>query len=264
MPRWRSLPDEAGAGVVGVQPRYLRSGGTWTRSLLGEAFGLEGRVRDKDKTISAEEWPSDWTPPGAVVQKGVESAELVREPLGRTWARFFPRVPIGEAESYDYPEPPGGESFWRQYGEPVSDFVDAALALRRLSEAIASWDRSTNASISPFLDEHSDGLLSPVSPILRVREGRLQLSWRSASLLGALAMMYAWDVAEGREYRHCANASCGKSFTPEKRSQLYCEPNCANTAQKRRQRQRLKTQQATNRKHAVRSRGHGLRAKGAK
>jgi hypothetical protein len=142
--------------------------------------------------------------------------------------------------------------------------VQAALALRRLSESIATWDRSTKAPPPLFLDELGDALLSPVSPILRVQGTKLQLSWRSASLLGALAMMYAWDVAEGRAYLRCANASCRKSFTPEKRSQLYCGPRCANTAQKRRQRQKLKTKQAANRKHATRFRGHALRAKGAK
>src|SRR5947208_4297865 len=91
-------------------------------------------------------WIATWSPaarlPSGVRLHAVRTTEEVEEPLGRTWARFFPSVPARERERYPYP-PPLTEAFWRLYAEPVEDFLDAARALRdALGQIKARTDRA--------------------------------------------------------------------------------------------------------------------------
>ena len=86
--------------------------------------------------VSGEGESPSHDPAGIMLHPIADSVEMVFEPFGQTWARFFPSVPHDQWESYRYP-PPLSETFWALYCEPVEEFMDAATWLKEALTTLA-------------------------------------------------------------------------------------------------------------------------------
>lgn len=154
------------------------------------------------------------------------------EPLGSAWGPYFPGVPVEERETYVYPAPLTDE-FWRQYAEPVTDFVsvakylaDAAVRLVSSKDFPMSGYEGFSEGV-PLIDTHAaisilGGLLKPV--LLGVGEdadGQLRVQHRFPSLLAMLAMMVARDVSGKQRLYQCP---CGLLFCSVYPEARFCSP----------------------------------------
>ena len=163
-----------------------------------------GKLLPKDKT------PGGWPGPNVLTQPLDE--EIYRhESFGRAWHRFFPGVPRNVAETHRYPAPLS-DPFWEAYAEPVEDFFEAAVQLRK---ALALLKDATEAG-SQDLGRIRRGmdilhaLTRTVRPTLLPSDGVLRQEWLSTSLLGTLAMMALLDLTEQRRILTCE--TCGGVF----------------------------------------------------
>jgi hypothetical protein len=151
-------------------------------------------------------------------------------------------VPQGERPSFAYPRPLSPD-FWRAYGEPLHDFLDAARLLQRtlrlLNEARDPSDPEDDPhEIARWELRRLNRLVASLSPSLHFVDGEFRQRWSSPSLLGSYAMMALLDI-EGRRVRACAE--CGRLFVTDAYQTRYCSPAHSNRARKRtyRSRQRL-------------------------
>ena len=226
--------------------RYVRTNAGWSathiQKLLGEgAYRVDKEPKRKGELVSEEDIPKSLPRPGVIFQS-VGKAELKQEPLGYSWARFFPDVPTEQRETFQYPVPLS-EAFWRLYAEPLDAFVNAAVTLRNALYGLAHVKPVAEAS----KEENSwvrcgekilYALLAPVSPALELLDdGKFQQRWVSTSLLASYAMMAFLDLVEERPLR-CE--VCGKLFVSGAYQARYCSPTCRHTAQKRAYRERRK------------------------
>lgn len=267
-PRWEPLlsyrevqdPDGgtyivAEANVTGrlavTQRRYARDGALWRERKPQSMPPLRRTRSTKPRSgpgMLALELPRGWPAPCAVFDStpALHSNEPdAARPLGREWARFFPGIAGARLETFPYPRP-FTDAFWRQYGEPLHDFLLHARLLAMLLENLAPprarrpgpreapvWvarARSRDAlhqlvaSVAPVLDEQPDGTF------LRRRQG--------PSLLAALAAMMFDDVADRHRAYRCAR--CGEAATAPAWQARYCSPRCRKTAEQARRRNRLR------------------------
>jgi len=147
------------------------------------------------------------------------------------------------------------EQFWRDYQEPVAEFVERArdltASLKHLASPIppdirdggwAVWqDGKLDLGYIDFWDDitYLNELTSTASFGVQIdATGKPQRILGFRSLLGTLALMILQDVTGGRMVRVCAN--CGAPFTSTSPKAAYCSVRCRNTAQKRRQRNRAR------------------------
>lgn len=134
--------------------------------------------------------------------------------LSASWGRFFPWVSSVEADTYYYPRP-GTEQFWREYGEPVTDFVRAARYLLDTVRSLASGQSTGMTAI--------EKLTSTVSPGGRITPaGRYQLTWFAPSLLAGYAMLALNDLAGPGTLRLCDH--CDVPFVSL--HSKYCSSKC--------------------------------------
>lgn len=162
---------------------------------------------------------------------------------------------IESANGYKQPlieAAPLTEEFWRNYQEPVAEFVERAQyligSLKHLASPIppdihGKFDASTKTYLV-YLDFWADvtylnELTSTAGFGFQIdATGKLQKILGFRSLLSSLAMMILYDVTGGRMVKVCAN--CGAPFTSTSPKAAYCSVRCRNTAQKRRQRDRAR------------------------
>jgi hypothetical protein len=164
-------------------------------------------------------WPSD---------------ELVREPLGRRFERFFPASGPREAQRRDYPDP-GTDAFWSEYGEPLNGFVSAVTALVDPLEGLEDWEGPTG----DYRDDNAlralgqiNGAASVVSPAgMLLAEGGKTIAWTSPSLLGLYAVMLLEDITGGQRVMHCP--TCGGVFLSGAHQAKFCSSTCRATHHKR-------------------------------
>lgn len=160
----------------------------------------------------------------AVLRIERESREmLVTERIGRAWGPFFPTVPAEERESHAYPAP-GSTDFAEAYCEPFEEFLQwgrelsTAVALLQLTNNVERWTQGA-AALS--------WLAAAVSPVLRLdSRKRAQLTWRSPSLIGSLALEAMQRMAASRRVRMCKDPQCGRLFIPTNARAEYHDNTC--------------------------------------
>jgi hypothetical protein len=221
----RPEPDEEEGHVNVLAITMRRYGDEWL------CHGDSGRVR-------AEHVPP---PRSRVLVNPAWGPEPHFEPLSKTWAGFFPDVPSAEKETYPYPTPLTRE-FWRQYAEPVVDFVRVG---KYLADAVT---RLNNPEAQDFPDIFGvtmteeralwflNRLIQSTAPVLQPDNlGNLQRTWRSPSLLGTLAMMATEDRLGDRRLYQC---ECGRQVASSYPNTRYCSPEHREKYRKRAQREK--------------------------
>jgi len=254
--RWVPLPKIPGLerigpksskGLVASYTQVARSDTGWRedRPLVGE-FGIsksECARRKKGKPLSLGAMKELGIAPSVLLQE-LDRFKWETEPLGKTWARFFPDVLSSEAETYDYPLLTTPE-FWHQYAEPVEAFLDAAQIFAKVQKELHAPDSiRQRLKNDQFLQgrHRLHALVKSASPALHVRgDGTLEQMWVPASLLGAYAMMLYQDLSDEVPILRCQE--CGRVFTSISPKAKYCSTTCRNTQQKRayRERKKIKT-----------------------
>lgn len=226
-----------------VERRYLWHGGRWIvvwnsqswarrRGTLvpvdphPEQVSVPPRGRRLERALAGARLSSSLTwPRPRVVLADLDGADVTEEPLGRTWARFFPDVPPKQRETYPYPVPLT-KSFWQQYAEPIEAFVEGALALRTAVNAL-------KASAEAGQREGRAALAALLAPItIGTADEERGPCWASPSLLATFAMMFDQDRRSGRRPLGCD--VCGRVFLSGVGAARYCSETCRHTAQKRR------------------------------
>ena len=135
---------------------------------------------------------------------------------------------------------PLSEPFCRAYGEPLTDFLNAAAALRDALTWLATPD-PLNPPDEERVGEMRDGaqllaqLLAASGRSLTVEDGELREAQTSRSLIGSFASMIR-DDALGGTARRCPR--CGKPFRASHYQTRFCSDKCKHTWQKRVQRSR--------------------------
>lgn len=250
-PRYGPLPDVEGRWVP-WQRQYLRVNQEWVRRDLWDVqvgATKEGDVDQwMDKLVPPEEIPKGW-PKSEVALQDLTSGKLKKEPLAKTWGKFFPTVPQTERDTYAYPVPNSAE-FWNLYAEPIPQFVEAATlflsaaqGIGRLAEHDLTHDARGQVERAVFT---LNSLLSPTgSAAVLSNKDRIEQHWMGPSLLGAFAMMALRDFSEQRLVRTCANAKCRRIFVTKAYQGRYCSDKCRYATQKRRYRDRHKRRMAS-------------------
>ena len=132
------------------------------------------------------------------------------------------------------------EPFCRAYGEPLTDFLNAAAALRDALTWLATPD-PLNPPDEERVGEMKDGaallayLLAASGRSLTVEDGELREAQTSRSLIGSFASMIR-DDALGGTARRCPR--CGKPFRASHYQTRFCSDKCKHTWQNRVQRSR--------------------------
>lgn len=169
------------------------------------------------------------------------------EPIGETWARYFPDVPRRERSSFQYPKPMT-DDFWRLYAEPLHEFVHAAQDLQRAVEAIRS---PRPGRVPPeTVRARGEHLLQNIGAHARIALGKAGGQYYeqplASSLLGVLAIQAVREESARPSSRICARENCGEVFEPKRPGQRYHVTRCQRTAaqarlraKKRRRRRRL-------------------------
>jgi hypothetical protein len=227
-----------------AQSRYYRTGTGWWHELTtggppampiaSDAPDLEGALIPDGVSLPGQR------PPSVVIQE-LQAEKWVVEPLGQTWAHFFPSVPETEWETFAYPQPQTAE-FWHLYAEPVPAFLEGALALYQALDRLQRLkpvSQMTPADwgvVRPGMDT-LNALVAPVrTALLATHDGAWRQEWLAPSLLASFSMMALEDLSEHRRIRSCE--TCGVLFTSAAYQARYCSARCRQTAQKRGYRKR--------------------------
>jgi hypothetical protein len=179
--------------------------------------------------------------PGAYLRRKLGEYEITFESLSESWAHYFPGVSADDRDSYQYP-PVFGPEFWRQYAEPVSEFVGGVKMFRKAVDALRNLGSRSRPSPEKMQEllraEHVIHALSePVRPMLYRTGSGYGLGWACHSLLGTFAMMAMLDLS-GARLIECANPSCRSLFVSKAVKALYCTTSCRGTEQVRKYRNR--------------------------
>lgn len=236
-PRWErvGLPGADPNLLFPTQRRITRAATGWrsqdTQRLDGSVIQDEP---DREGSLVEEGLrPADMTA-GAWVRK-LEAFDWQWEPLWKTWARFFPDTPREESETREYPLPLS-EEFWREYAEPLDQFMSA---VRAFEGALRHLQRPTEVRLGR---EKINALAEDVSLALSFGRDGFRQAWVATSLLGTLAAMAIFDLSGGKRVLRCE--TCGRPFVSGAPAARYCSPTCRHTAQKRVYRQRIREAKA--------------------
>jgi hypothetical protein len=131
---------------------------------------------------------------------------MVVESIKDGWGLFFPDIPHKAKETFHYPVP-FSQSFWRQYAEPLEDFIAAARWFRHALEELRSPAVQKGLSSPSTLN----ALLSPVRVSLIAQKGGkgLRQFWEPPSLLSTFALMALQDHVRPGTIIQCP---CGSFF----------------------------------------------------
>ena len=126
----------------------------------------------------------------------------------------------------EWPPLPNEEAFWREYGEPVSEFVAAGM---RLTEAVEAMRLGREQESLDHLARIGAGdltvLAGSVSPRLATdTDNQWHLRWSAPSLLGSLSLMVMGDVSGGARIISCR--SCGVPAVTRSERGAYCTARC--------------------------------------
>ena len=202
-----------------------------------------------DLIVEGESAPDD--PAGVMLHPIDDSVEMVFEPFGETWARFFPSVPHDQRESYRYPVPLT-QKFWALYHEPIEEFIDTAALLEEHLTTLAK-DRETVPGFTiRSVDNYALAIHALNEYVETVRwhlqqtpDGMVQ-RWASPSLFTSLVLMALQDVAGAKRPRICL--TCRRLFVSPAYQARYCSVRCRYTMNKRTYRKRAASKSRRRRK----------------
>ena len=172
------------------------------------------------------------------------TGELRWEPFAGEWSHYFPpesplHMPEASRSGCEDPDDdaleetpplPNQEAFWRDYGEPLPNVIEAGLCLadavelvrpgRKDGDTDSGWIRKRGAMA---LAE----LAASVTPIIGgERDVGDGLRWSAPSLLANLALMAMSDIAGGARIISCKR--CGAPAITRSHRGLYCSERCRN------------------------------------
>lgn len=174
----------------------------------------------------------------AVVRTG--SATRVLSPPEPAWATYFPTIAHKDILTVPRLLAAGNERAWRQYAEPVNDFVLAALSVKTMLTSLLPTRTPNARSLVGMGLFSSDELLVPVRSGIHVgTDGGFRSGWSSPSLLGHLAVAATHDIARQQRIVTCENPKCGTPFATA--TAKYCSERCRDNVQMRRRRERIKS-----------------------
>lgn len=228
-PRWSSpLPKRADHLVPGrvthtrIGARWL----AWSQQRVGSGtWCLTNEPEQHGELVPADMRPEGWRPRVIVVSDNARKIE--EHGLGNAWGRYFPDIPAGLTDTFHYPTP-GSRTFWRQYAEPVDDFLQYAHRFRGVLRDLAD-----PAQRDEWATLDLETLTRVVTPRAALEGRVLRQRWASPSLIGHLAMMLLLDNSEGRRPLQC---ECGVLFLSAAWQGRYCSESCRWRFGKRRQR----------------------------
>jgi hypothetical protein len=234
--RWESIrlaPQRAGAG-------------SWIQRTYSRGFG---------QVIRAQESKGDLVDsPANVLIHALDDLTLTDESPRKTWSRFFPGIESSKRETYAYP-PPYTAEFCQLYGEPLSDFCNAAKFLVGAISHAGTKQLEIRGDLKLARKQALDAinlLRRPIDDVLDLLEDGSMKSRRvTPSLLATFAEMFAQDQAYGRSILQCT--SCGSPFVSSAYQAQYCSVTCRLREQKRRLRAQMKEARA------LRAKGQSLR-----
>ncbi len=244
--RWRNSFENPVAESV----TYYRQNGRWLQP-PSTAHDVETNlcpVRSELGKPLAQEF-SAWIVPARTQLRYIDKfgigAQLFEdETLLESWTGFFPDVDSEEAETYAYPRPLT-EQFWKEYAEPVDEFIRYALIFQQAVEPF--MDGSELAGVVPINWARGfwESLVAPVGISIAVEKGQKKQmerkpreSWIFPSLLSAYARMALQDLSGGGRILYCANEKCRKPFTSKLKKTKYCSEKCGWAVRVRRRRAR--------------------------
>ena len=190
-------------------------------------------------------------PAGVILHPIDDSVEMVFEPFGKTWARFFPSVPLDQRESYRYPLPLTQE-FWALYHEPIEEFIRTAALLEAPLTTLAK-DRETGPGFTiRSVDNYALAIhelneyVETVRWHLRQTPNGMVQQWTSPSLFASLVLMALQDVAGAKRPKICL--TCSGLFVSPAYQARYCSVRCRHTMNKRTYRTRAASKNRRRRK----------------
>ena len=186
--------------------------------------------------IDAVDLPTAPTKPGVYIRRQLGGFQMTFEPLEKTWGSFFRDVPVRDRPGYQYPAP-FTPDFWRQYCEPLGQFVAAAVSFRQAVDTLRKLGARTKPAPAEIMRAESlmHALSLPVRPLLYQHGKHYGVGWACHSLLAAYAMMAILDLARARVLE-CANPTCRKIFVSNTVQARYCGETCRGTVQVRKRR----------------------------
>ena len=221
-----------------IQVQFRRNPGGWETVIEQDAIG-EGESPSHD-------------PAGIMLHPIDDSVEMVFEPFGQTWARFFPSVPHDQWESYRYPQPLS-EKFWALYCEPVEEFMDTATWLKEELTTLAQGRETTDDGRAvSYPDDYAltihalNDRVGTVRWFLQQRPDGFVPQWGSPSLFTSLVLMALQDVAGAKRPRLCR--TCRGLFVSPAYQARYCSVRCRHTMNKRTYRTRAASKSRRRRK----------------
>lgn len=256
-PRWTHLPTggvtvvkSQRQTVVKTRVRYARTPTGWTELIDCDKDWSSFSADDSlaEQIVAPDVLPTNWSPGSALVR--AERGTLVLEPIEQSWGPFFPDVSPLSKQSHRYPLPLTDE-FWNAYGEPVSEFLRAAVVLGAAAREAARLDGMSDTDLES-LDDYSyqriyeaveslQSLVAPMAPTLdrAADDNSLRLHWTGPSLLGLFAMMILLDLTSRMKLHSCEE--CHGLFLSPSPAASYCSDPCRWRYQKRVQRKRRPT-----------------------
>ena len=234
--RWEPPTADSGRLLHPSHSSAVRIGAGWLHR-TGWAAGTDvWYIHDEPEKQGAlvpdEMRPSGWRPRTILTDP---EGLTVEASLADSWGSFFPGVPRSDRETFDYLSL-HGEDFWRQYAEPIDDFLQVAHSLRGILNGLDD-PKQRNEWLALKLDR----LVQVMAPTPIFENAQLQWRWGSPSLIGHLGMMLLVDNSKGRRPLRC---DCGALFLSAAHQGRYCSESCRWRFQKR----RLRTRQ-TRRRH---------------
>ena len=222
---------------------YVRSGNRWHSTL---ATWRSAPTSDTNSDQAGQPVPVQLLPSvlSQVVLSGIGDTLIADVPIAEGVGPFFPDVPPDQRADYHYPLPLT-DAFWREYAEPVEDFLAAALAFRDAAEGVSTIKHGgqgvrltpkIKAKVSAALQTlHT--LTAPVRPVLELGpKGAFRQAWAPGSLLASFALMLQQDADDGWRVVRCE--ACGEVFTTHDTRVQFCSERCRWRLVKRAQRRR--------------------------
>jgi hypothetical protein len=216
-----TFPNERGDLV-----RFVRAGDRWVLSPIRDRLVRHARRRTAGGVARPVYQGID--APSASVQR-LDEDVCHGEALDETWTRFFAGASVVPA--------PQSREFWRAYGEPLDEFVEAATFLRDAIEDVSDREgRALPKSKKRDALATINRLTSAVATEIDLgRDGGIAHRWSSPSLIATFAQMVKEDVVS-RRIAVCSG--CGRTFVTRSPWARFCSDTCKQRVRKRRQRAR--------------------------
>ena len=258
-PRWGAVFDDHYPKVLAPhQVRYIRTNKGWRtaieRSGRGPVIG-EMDPSDVDRVIDrfydhlnqvVDPMETALPRPSALIHEFPSLVGRTVEPLQirsvvDSVAPFFPDVPEYQKENYEYPLPLSWR-FWREYGEPLDEFLGAVADFKQMVEHLGHQAETDvrGAGLAMRGEDQLNSLLT-INPVLSIRPGGTPVGrWNMTSLLALFAFEVKERLTAEETFRRCRRSRCRRIFATKLRSKEYCTEKCRVNEERSRERQKKK------------------------